>query len=222
MSRLSKLYDAMQTLRNEGLALEDIENQVSQLEEEIIQKEILPIVTESIAPALKEVQRELVLVVDYKPNEPISVHLSRRRNIMDAIDDAKVITPDPSVEHKVNNTPRKKKQDIAPRTAIKVTMPDGTVLQENNAAMTLVETIRQIGVERVRQVCEQSEGKLLRPNKVLLVSNTIDKKYETSQKPIHSNGIEWYVMTCSDTPRKKQQIEEIAKVLGMHINVEII
>ena len=34
MSRLSKLYDAMQTLRNEGLALEDIENQVSQLEEE--------------------------------------------------------------------------------------------------------------------------------------------------------------------------------------------
>ena len=29
MSRLSKLYDAMQTLRNEGLALEDIENQVS-------------------------------------------------------------------------------------------------------------------------------------------------------------------------------------------------
>ena len=111
MSRLSKLYDAMQTLRNEGLALEDIENQVSQLEEEIIQKEILPIVTESIAPALKEVQRELVLVVDYKPNEPISLHLSRRRNIMDAIDDAKVITPDPSVEHKVNNTPRKKKQN---------------------------------------------------------------------------------------------------------------
>ena len=123
MSRLSKLYDAMQTLRNEGLALEDIENQVSQLEEEIIQKEILPIVTESIAPALKEVQRELVLVVDYKPNEPISVHLSRRRNIMDAIDDAKVITPDPSVEHKVNNTPRKKKQDIAPRTAISVLKP---------------------------------------------------------------------------------------------------
>lgn len=222
MSRLSKLYDAMQTLRNEGLALDDIENQVSQLEEEIIQKEILPIVTESIAPALKDVQREFVLVVDYKPNEPISVHLSRRRNIMDAIDDAKVITPDASVEHKVNNTPRKKKQDIAPRTAIKVTMPDGVILQESNAAMTLVETIRRIGVERVRQVCEQSEGKLLRPNKVLLVSNTVDKKYETSQKPIKSNGIEWFVMTCSDTPRKKRQIEEIAKVLRMHIDVEII
>lgn len=222
MSRLSKLYDAMQTLRNEGLALDDIENQVSQLEEEIIQKEILPIVTKSIAPALKDVQRELVLVVDYKPNEPISVHLSRRRNIMDAIDDAKVITPDASVEHKVNNTPRKKKQDIAPRTAIKVTMPDGVILQESNAAMTLVETIRRIGVERVRQVCEQSEGKLLRPNKVLLVSNTVDKKYETAQKPIKSNGIEWFVMTCSDTPRKKRQIEEIAKVLRMHIDVEII
>ncbi len=221
MSRLSKLYDAMQTLRNEGLALEDIENQVSQLEEKIIQKEILPIVTESIAPALKDVQRELVLVVDYKPNEPISVHLSRLRNIMDTID-AKVISPDPSVEHKENTTPRKKKQDIAPRLAIKVTMPDGTILQENNAAMTLVETIRRIGVERVRQVCEQSEGKLLRPNKVLLVSNSIDTKYKTSQKPIFSNGTEWYVMTCSDTPRKKQQIDAIAKVLRLNIDVEII
>ena len=222
MSRLGDLYKAMETLRRENLSTDELEKQVSILEENIIKKEILPIVTESIAPALKDVQRELVLVVDYKPNEPISVHLSRRRNIMDIIKDAKIISPDPSVEHKINSTPRKKKHDIAPRTAIKVSMPDGIVIQENNAAMTLVETIRRIGVERVRQVCEQSEGKLLRPNKVLLVSNTIDAKYRTSQKPIKSNGIEWYVMTCSDTPHKKKQIEEIARVLGMKIKVEIV
>ena len=44
---------------------------MSDLEENIIKKEILPIVTETIAPALKQVQRELVLVVDYVPGIPI-------------------------------------------------------------------------------------------------------------------------------------------------------
>ena len=66
MSRLSDLYKAMETLRKEGLSLnEDLEKQVSDLEENIIKKEILPIVTETIAPALRQVQRELMLVVDY-------------------------------------------------------------------------------------------------------------------------------------------------------------
>ena len=55
MSRLSDLYKAMETLRKEGLSLnEDLEKQVSDLEENIIKKEILPIVTETIAPALSK------------------------------------------------------------------------------------------------------------------------------------------------------------------------
>lgn len=54
MSRLSDLYKAMETLRKEGLSLnEDLEKQVSDLEENIIKKEILPIVTETIAPATR-------------------------------------------------------------------------------------------------------------------------------------------------------------------------
>ena len=68
MSRLGDLYKAMETLRKEGLSLnDDLERQVSELEEDIIKKEILPVVTETIEPALKQVQRDLVLVVDYHP-----------------------------------------------------------------------------------------------------------------------------------------------------------
>ena len=49
MSRLSDLYKAMETLRKEGLSLnDDLERQVSELEEDIIKKEILPVVTETI------------------------------------------------------------------------------------------------------------------------------------------------------------------------------
>lgn len=89
MSRLSKLYDAIETLRKEGVSTDDLEEKVSQAEEDIIKKEILPILTQNIEPALQQVKRELVLVVDYQPGQPISVHLSRKRNFTAEIADAK-------------------------------------------------------------------------------------------------------------------------------------
>lgn len=45
MSRLGDLYKAMETLRKENLSTDELEKQVSILEENIIKKEILPIVT---------------------------------------------------------------------------------------------------------------------------------------------------------------------------------
>lgn len=70
MSRLSNLYNAIETLRSEGVATDDLEEKVSLAEEEIIKNEILPILKQRIEPALQEVQRQLVLVVDYKPGNP--------------------------------------------------------------------------------------------------------------------------------------------------------
>lgn len=70
MSRLNKLYEAIETLRKEGLPVnEELEKKASQLEEDIIKKEILPVLSKTIEPALQQVKRELVLVVDYIPNK---------------------------------------------------------------------------------------------------------------------------------------------------------
>ena len=77
MSRLSDLYKAMETLRKEGLPVtDDLEIKANELEEDIIKKEILPMLSRTIEPALQPVKRELVLVVDYVPGQPLSVHLS--------------------------------------------------------------------------------------------------------------------------------------------------
>lgn len=66
MSRLDNLYKAMETFCKEGLPIdENIEKKANEIEEEIMKKEILPILTKNIEPALQPVQRELVLVVDY-------------------------------------------------------------------------------------------------------------------------------------------------------------
>ena len=211
MSRLSKLYDAMQTLRNEGLALEDIENQVSQLEEEIIQKEILPIVTESIAPALKDVQRELVLVVDYVPNAPISVHISRKSNITKILD-AKRLEIDPEVEHQEYGPRYKRTSNIAPRTGLCIHRKDGSKLQKYNAAQTFIAAIQEAGLMRVRSLD-------IRRNRINIVSTTIDKKYGGAQHEV-SPGL--YVLTHSSTIEKKKILDRINAALKMGWNVEII
>jgi hypothetical protein len=202
----------METLRKEGLSLnEDLEKQVSDLEENIIKKEILPIVTETIAPALKQVQRELVLVVDYVPGIPISVHLSRKRNFTADITDAKEILPDPQVEHKeIGKTGPKGK--ISAATRLRITFANGNVIQEPQASETFRKFVMEIGAERVRSLG-------MKQNKVPLISNTLDKKYKSSQKAV-GNG--WYLMTCSNTLTKKRDIEHIANVFKVKVKVEII
>ena len=64
-------------------------------------------ITEAIEPALKQVQRELVLVLDYHAGMPISVLLSRKTNITQLID-AKRLEAYPEIEHK-EFEPRKNK-----------------------------------------------------------------------------------------------------------------
>ena len=212
MSRLSELYKAMETLRKEGLSLnEDLERQVSELEENIIKKEILPIVTQSMEPALKQVQRDLVLVVDYHPGYPISVALSRKTNITQLID-AKRLEADPEVEHKKFG-PRKNKRDkIAPRTGLCIRRKDGTILQKHDAATTFTSAIIEAGVMRVREL----EMKFCRIN---IVATTKDKKYGKAQREV-APGL--YVLTHSSTKDKKKMLDKISEVLNLGWMVEII
>ena len=216
MSRLSKLYDAMQTLRNEGLALEDIENQVSQLEEEIIQKEILPIVTESIAPALKDVQRELVLVVDYKPNEPISVHLSRKTNITKVLN-AKTLTQIGSSPVKSNETVKPAEPHVPTKhienttKGLRVTFPDGTVIWHRAAINTFIETLRRIGLERIPSVNIVHGG-------YNLVSK--DKRPVKPGRVWQHESDGWFIYSNISNSTKVEDLTLISRHFKLGLNIE--
>lgn len=213
MSRLSKLYQAMDTLASEGLELSaEQEAQLRKAEEEIIQKEILPVITDNIEPSLNQVQRELVLVVDYVPGRPLKVSLSRKRNIDEILTDAVEIKPDPIVTHRSNGPQKAKKEDIAPKTLLRVTMPDGTVIEKAKAKDTFVEVICRIGIERVRPLG-------LKFCKVPIISNTKDAKYGKAQVPVDGG---WLILTHSSTNDKKKQLDKIAKALKIRMKVEIV
>ena len=212
MSRLSDLYKAMETLRKEGLSLnEDLERQVSELEENIIKKEILPIVTETIEPALKQVQRELVLVVDYHPGMPISVSLSRKTNITELIE-AKRLEADPEVNHKEFGPRKNKRTQIAPRTGLCIYRKDGSILQERDAATTFTSAIMEAGLMRVRELNVRFCG-------INVVSTTKDKKYGNTQREA-APGL--FVLTHSSTKDKKKMLDKINKALKMGWKIEIV
>lgn len=223
MSKLSKLYDAIKTLREAGVSTDEIEEKISQAEEEIISNDILPIITENIAPALQEVQRELVLLVEYKPNEPISVRITRKRNITSLIHDTKTIVPtNVTIDASKQEVKRRSIQrnvgvNIASATGLRVVFPNGKVICERKAVDTLEETIRIIGVDRVAQILYTDS--VLQPCKVDLLSKMRDSYYGSRQKPI---GQGYLLFTCTNTDTKKRQILAISKALNLGLKVDIL
>ena len=97
MTKLEKLYASIKGLQDLGLPLnEETLRAADDLEESIIKNEILPTLSQDIGPRLSQIQRDLVLVVEYTPGKPISVALSRKTNISEIID-AKRLEIDPQL-----------------------------------------------------------------------------------------------------------------------------
>ena len=210
MTKLETLYASIKGLQDLGLPLnEETLKAADELEEQLIKTEILPAMSKDIEPMLSQIQRELVLVVEYKPGTPISVALSRKTNIAELLD-AKILEQDPQAEHKEGKKHEKPIERINGKTVLKVTFPDGTVIADKKAKITFAETIKRIGLMKVRNLgisfCH-----------VPIVSNTLDKKYGKAQIPV-GDGL--YVMTHSSTHDKKKQLDKIAKDLGIKLIVE--
>ena len=210
MSKLETLYASIKGLQDLGLPLnEETLKAADELEEQLIKTEILPAMSKDIEPRLSQIQRELVLVVEYKPGTPISVALSRKTNIAELLD-AKILEQDPQAEHKEGKKHEKPIERLNGKTVLKVTFPDGTVIADKKAKITFAETIKRIGLMKVRNLgisfCH-----------VPIVSNTLDKKYGQAQIPV-GDGL--YVMTHSSTHDKKKQLDKISQELGLGLKVE--
>lgn len=241
MSKLSTLYTAMEKLRSVGVPIdEDLERKVSKAEEDIIKEEILPVLEQKIEPALQEVKRKLVLVVDYKPGEPISVALSRKVKIGD-ISDAHPITAnapardsDPTHEARptgdaetaedvgrpvVSNERSEEaaepheptRQVLNPTKGLRVTFPDGHTICMSKAIDTFKAALKRIGFERVSGICIKHAG-------YNLVSRTMIPPVQGRVFQHEIDG--WYVFSNISNGDKKKDLQTISESLHLDLKIE--
>lgn len=217
MATLKELYTTLKSLRDMNLPVDDkLLKAADNLEEKIIKEEILPSLSQNIEPLLNEIQRDLVLVVEYHPGDPISVALSRKTKISEIID-AKQLTP--PVGKPVSSTEKPEKTEPHaptkhienPTKGLKVTFPDGTVIWHNNAIDTMMETIQRIGFQRVANLNILHAG-----------YNLVSKK----QRPVEPGRVwqhkveDWYIYSNIGNATKVADLKLISKHLHLNLKIE--
>lgn len=186
--------------------------QINEMEEKLIKNEVLPLIHDNIEPTLREVERPLVLVVEYDPNGALRVNLSRKVNITAQISDAKEITPDPVVSHRQHGPQKNPAMKRGRKTFLRVVFDDGRVIENEEGAEVFATFVRMVGWQRVREL-----GLVI--DRGPMVTNRKDPERENDFREV-STG--WYLNTHRSNEGKKIIMLNIAKQLGIKVKVEIL
>lgn len=218
MTKLEKLYQSIDNLKQLGVEITKEQLKVlDEFEEEVIKDEVIPALSQDIAPRLNPIKRELVLVVEYHPGDPIRVALSRKAKISDFID-AKPLTlpvnqPVTSDEKPIPQDPnREPTKRVEHNTkGLKVIFPNGTVICRTKAIDTYIATIKYIGYERVASLNIQHS------------SFNIVSRQKRPTKPGRiwqhkSDG--WYIYSNTSNIVKMEDLKEISDRLRLGLRIE--
>lgn len=158
MDKLDHLYEGKENLERAGYEIpENILHDLDELETELIKDEVIPAISKDIEPRLSKIRRDVVLVVEYHPGEPVSVAMTRKVKISE-ISGAITLTPkngtpitsDEKIEETPEHEPTRHVENFT--KGLRVTFPDGTVICQNTAIDTMIAVLRKIGLERIPQV----------------------------------------------------------------------
>ena len=221
MTKLEKLYTSIKNLEDLGLELTpEMLLECDKLEEQIIKDEILPAIGQDIEPRLRQIQRPLVLVVEYNPEEPISVKLSSKMNVAKALEAKQIMPASPKAGTPVSapaTTPiaephEPTKQVVNHTKGLKVTFRDGTVISERTANNTLIRVLQKIGLAKVASANIKHGGGYG------LVSKTM-RPPEAGRTWQHQVG-EYYVYTNTSNKQKKDDLRKLSDLFGLGLVIE--
>ena len=99
----------------------------------------------------------------------------------------------------------------APKSLLRVTMPNGKVICHKNVTMTFIETLVEIGSENFERITTVN-------CRLPLLSKEIYPRFEEYMKPVCDG---WYVNIQSDTRQKYMQLYSIKGQLGLDMEVEM-
>lgn len=208
MSKLSKLYTTIESLKELNLPIDELlQQEVDKLEEDLIRTEILPTLTDKIEPALAQVQRELVLVVDYVPGEPLKVSLSRKRNIADVLTDAVEISP--KRPHVVTAT------DItrSPNVDFRVRFADGKVC-EGNGKQVFIDSLKHMILPRVATF----DGRTFAGFPLVGRKQRVTEDGYKWQENVDG----WWVYINMSNETKMSMLKQVATTLGISLTIEVL
>lgn len=149
MSKIDEYNDAVKGLNVLGLTLTNEQQlQLRKMLDAIISEEILPSISEKIAPLLAKINSPLTLIIGHIPGEEMSVRSTQTQVEINDVD-SKVYKLVPYVKSGPNKRTIRIKKNPAPATLLTINFPDGTTICEADSNQTMVAAIEKIGVSRV-------------------------------------------------------------------------
>ena len=103
------------------------------------------------------------------------------------------------------------------RDKIRVTFPDGMVIEDSVVWKTMAETIKRLGVQRVEKL--KIPGNIKRNILLVDTTPTTDEIYQVSQKEIEPG---YYLLTYNNTEQKAIWLEQISDELHANLKIEIV
>lgn len=197
------------------------------LEDQIIAEEILPAISQSVAPVLSTLRRNLTLVVDYDTQRGITVKTTRgevvvkedtakRYEIPSTHKVVKVAEMEDSGKETLGNVPEpddtlRPKYSRGARVKFGVTL-NGKEVPGHDGAGILAEAIRRIGFERVAALnIRYVNGRY----------NLVDRNKRLDQGKLWQREIDgWYIYTNTANPTKAADLADIATRL--HLDMQIV
>lgn len=220
LEALQDLYDIIEKSKRRKLTLsEELIQEINDLEENIIRDEILPIIGQDIEPTLSQIKRDLVLVVEYHPGEPISVALSRKMKI-NQITDAKTITPvqekvgEPvaSIRKPLPKEPHEPTKQVVNHTrGMWVKFPDGTIICQPKAIDTFEKVLQRIGLQQVHDLHLQHAG-----------YNIVSRKERTDGIAMWQHKVDgWYIYCNLNNTAKMRFLQTISEKLHLGLKIYV-
>ena len=195
------------------------------LENQLIAEEILPAISESVAPVLGNLRRPLTLVVDYDPEGNIFVKTTRDKVVVkdkmikkyQISYTNKVVTVGETTENSETEESEEENTSVetpkftrGPKVKFEVRL-NGQIVEGKDGAGILAEAIRRIGYERVAAL------------NIMFVKgsyNLVDRHKRTDQNKLwQRQSGDWFIYTNTANPTKADNLAEIAERLGLDMQI---
>lgn len=212
MNKLEELYNTMNSLKKFNLPIEDkLMQAVDELEEQIIKTEVLPSITKDIEPRLRQIKRKLVLVVDYNPDDVLSVKLSRKVNISKLIEGKNI--NENSIEISSRKEIHRNVSDRSESKGLVVTYQDGTKVCERTAIDTFIKVLRHVGLSRVKSMGIMHSG-----------YNLVDtRKHPETTKAKWQHKVDGYYVFCVlSNSQKAADLRKISDYFHLGMDVRFV